>query len=305
MRLPKLIIKPEIAPIIIHGSKLKLIPWMFQNMYWNGNGTFIEPFLGSGVVFLNMKPKKAILNDKNPHTIRLYQDLYEKKLTLNELKKDIYNEYEKIKIQGKQRFYEISDQFNSNPNSKQLLLLNAFSFQNLMRFNNSGKYNSSFNLRDQNPMNVINRVSGMLQAFSQCDIQFYNEDFRDILPLAKENDFVYLDPPYIAKGGYLKTFTEDDIQNLISWINSTQAGFGFSHWYKDENGINKHLNTIDPSFPRLYKTHRYSMGDKCKKNTNKKLNQNVIEILVISKKSQVDEKIEYENQAKITNYHSN
>jgi DNA adenine methylase len=42
------------------------------------NGKWIEPFLGTGVVALNSRYKRAILNDTNPHIIIFYKGIQQK-----------------------------------------------------------------------------------------------------------------------------------------------------------------------------------------------------------------------------------
>ena len=40
--------------------------------------TYYEPFLGSGVFFFLLEPKKAILSDINPELINCYQQIRDK-----------------------------------------------------------------------------------------------------------------------------------------------------------------------------------------------------------------------------------
>ena len=45
----------------------KILPKLPQSSPW------VEPFVGAGAVFLNVKTQQAILNDINPDLIHLYQ----------------------------------------------------------------------------------------------------------------------------------------------------------------------------------------------------------------------------------------
>jgi DNA adenine methylase len=56
-------------PIKSQGIKTKLVPWIRSVIPVNFDGTWIEPFMGTGVVAFNVKPRKAILCDINPHLI--------------------------------------------------------------------------------------------------------------------------------------------------------------------------------------------------------------------------------------------
>ena len=81
MRLPKEIAHVKTPPIKCQGIKTKLVPFIFKNTKWNGNGKWVEPFLGSGVVLYNLSPEKALCADANPHIISFYQSIKEKKTT--------------------------------------------------------------------------------------------------------------------------------------------------------------------------------------------------------------------------------
>ncbi|MEZ5196831.1 MAG: DNA adenine methylase [Bacteroidales bacterium] len=61
-------------PIKSQGIKTKLVPWI-NDLLPNKKGKWIEPFLGTGVVAFNMGFKESLLNDTNPHIIRLYKEI--------------------------------------------------------------------------------------------------------------------------------------------------------------------------------------------------------------------------------------
>ena len=60
-------------PVKIQGIKTKLVPFIRKNITWtrNHSGAWIEPFMGSGVVGLNMRPRRAIMADSNQHLVRI------------------------------------------------------------------------------------------------------------------------------------------------------------------------------------------------------------------------------------------
>lgn len=47
---PKHIELTKVPPIKIQGIKTKLVPFIAASIYWDDNGTYFEPFMGSGVV---------------------------------------------------------------------------------------------------------------------------------------------------------------------------------------------------------------------------------------------------------------
>ena len=67
--LPLQINHVKIPPIKCQGIKSKLINFITSNISWNGEGRWVEPFLGSGVVLFNVQPERALIGDSNPHII--------------------------------------------------------------------------------------------------------------------------------------------------------------------------------------------------------------------------------------------
>lgn len=58
-----------VPPIKCQGIKTKLVPFIQDTLDWDGNGTWYEPFLGSGVVLFNIQPERAIVSDRNEYII--------------------------------------------------------------------------------------------------------------------------------------------------------------------------------------------------------------------------------------------
>jgi DNA adenine methylase len=63
-----------IPPLKSQGIKTKLVPWI-SGAVPATSGTWVEPFLGTGVVAFNMQFEKAILNDLNLYIIAFYRDI--------------------------------------------------------------------------------------------------------------------------------------------------------------------------------------------------------------------------------------
>lgn len=52
-----------VPPIKCQGIKTKLVPWIKAIVPDDFDGRWIEPFMGSGVVAFNLRPKRALLAD--------------------------------------------------------------------------------------------------------------------------------------------------------------------------------------------------------------------------------------------------
>lgn len=68
-------------PIKCQGIKTRLVSFIRETVHPSPTGRWIEPFLGSGVVAFNLAPEHALLTDKNPYVIRLYQGIQNGKYT--------------------------------------------------------------------------------------------------------------------------------------------------------------------------------------------------------------------------------
>ena len=62
----------KVPPLKCQGIKTKLAEWIKDHSTYENNGTWIEPFMGSGVVGFNIAPRRAIFADVNPHIINFY-----------------------------------------------------------------------------------------------------------------------------------------------------------------------------------------------------------------------------------------
>lgn len=73
--------KIYVPPIKSQGIKTKLVPWINSIIPEPFNNTWIEPFMGTGVVAFNIVPKSAVLCDTNPHLINFYKAIQKREIT--------------------------------------------------------------------------------------------------------------------------------------------------------------------------------------------------------------------------------
>lgn len=285
--LPKKIITPKVPPIKIQGIKTKLVPFIAKSIKWNGKGTYFEPFMGSGVVGFNLEPKRAIFSDTNPYIIQFYKDIQSKKITSEIVKKYLENETIKLSSTLSDKtsyYYEVRDRFNKEHNSLDFLFLQRSNFNGMMRFNNKGDYNVPFG-RKPNRFNkslitkIANQVSWIEKITEGKDWKFICVPFTEIFKMTKEDDFIYLDPPYIGRyDGYYDSWSEEHAVLLSELTQNGKAGYAFSMWYENQYRKNKHLE-IWTEGKLLTTEHFYHLGAK-EKNRNK-----MIEALIVNKKN--------------------
>ncbi|MBF0274336.1 MAG: Dam family site-specific DNA-(adenine-N6)-methyltransferase [Nitrospinae bacterium] len=211
-----------------------------------------EPFLGGASIFLSLIPKNvSYLSDCNSELIDTFKSIKEDPLKVIE-------ELSKFK-NNKQDYYLIREIKFKNPWKKaaQFIYLNQTSFNGLYRVNLKGNYNVPYGYRkckiyDQNQFLTIQK------RFE--NVIFQSGDFELVLENIKENDIVFLDPPYVVshyKNGFIKynkkLFSLSDQYRLKDVISSICKVGAF---YVLTNAAHKTIFEIfskDSNFIELYR----------------------------------------------------
>lgn len=193
------------------GGKSREIPRFLQYIPESFD-RYIEPFLGGGAVYFYLEPQKAIINDKNQRLINFYiqlrdnysemrkqldkiQVVYEKNQNLYKQTKQA-NPNEHIKNYNEELYYKMRNLFNHSDESfldgVVYFFINKTAYSGMIRYNNSGEYNVPFGrYPNLNTKLVTPQHSNLLQ-----NAEIYNLDYKKIFDMAKEDDFMFLDPPY-------------------------------------------------------------------------------------------------------------
>lgn len=168
---------------------------------WN---IYIEPFIGGGSLLFKVMPDKAIISDINPELINVYKVV---KDNVNELIEDL-SKHEN----SSEYYYNIRDNVDlSNMNeverASRFIYLNKTCYNGLYRENSEGKFNVPYGKYKK--VNIFDKdnLIKISMYFNDKDIQILCSDFEDVCRLAKEGDFVFLDPPYYSDGKVSK-FTQ-------------------------------------------------------------------------------------------------
>ena len=114
--------------------------------------------------------------------------------------------------------------------------------------------------------------------------------FTKAFEMMGENDFVYLDPPYIDRyDGYYDSWSEEYAVLLAELTQKGKAGYAFSMWYENQYRKNTHMEKWNDG-KLLTTEHFYHLGAK-ESNRNK-----MIEALVISEQNLNLEEVYHEQQ---------
>ena len=168
----------------------------------------IEPFTGSGAIFVNSDFKKYLLADENKDFITLFTYLQDE----GEAFINYCSLFFTSENNSKDKYYEFRTQFNQCTDLKLraalFLYLNRHGYNGLCRYNQSGIYNVPFGLyrKPYFPRQEMNHF----HQKSKCT-QFIQSDFRKIFAKAKAGDLIYCDPPYVPLS---------DSSNFASYTNN-------------------------------------------------------------------------------------
>ena len=260
--------KVIVPPIKCQGIKTKLVPFIKEHVKVPTDGTWIEPFVGTGVVAFNVAPKKAILTDKNKYIISFYQGIQNGSITSANVRNFLEYHGKKLENHGKEYYLKMRDAFNENGDPLYFLFLNRADFNGMIRFNSKGNFNVPF---CQKPnrfakayitkiCNQIDRVSTIIRdkewMFECCS-------WQNSFSKAKKGDYIYIDPPYIGRDtSYVGEWSEDEAVSLASYAHNTEANVCLSMWKQNEFRENKHLFDYWSDFKWYEHNHFYHLGGK-------------------------------------------
>lgn len=115
------------------------------------------------------------------------------------LNNDIINIVNKYHLSTEAGYLQLRKDYNENKSSLYLLVLTFYSFNNLIRFNNSNNFNTSYGKNYLNYSTTKKEELKMVfDAIKYQNILFSNQSFENFnYTFLNENDFVYCDPPYL------------------------------------------------------------------------------------------------------------
>lgn len=260
--------KVQVPPIKCQGIKTKLVPFIQNHLTWDGQGVWIEPFLGSGVVGFNVNPKRAIFADTNPHIINFYQQINEQKITPITVKQYLIEEGQKLSQIGKAYYYEVRTRFNEHHRPLDFLFLSRAGFNGVMRFNRKGGFNVPFNHKTERfsksyITKIVNQVAAVAERCRFNAWQFVSQDFSDTLAMARQNDFIYCDPPYAGRHvDYFNGWGDEEEVRLFELLSKTEAKFILSTWHSNEHRHNHYIDQLWSNFTLIKRSHFYHVGAK-------------------------------------------
>ncbi|MBN2746404.1 MAG: Dam family site-specific DNA-(adenine-N6)-methyltransferase [Bacteroidales bacterium] len=257
-----------VPPIKSQGIKTKLVGWIGSNISSIEYSRWVEPFMGTGVVAFNIRPKKALLCDSNPHLINFYKSLQSKEITGAIAKKHLTSEGKLLLESGGDYYYTVRDRFNDLGNPLDFLFLSRSCFNGMMRFNRKGGFNVPFCRKPNRfAQALVTKISNQIDYISQIiefgDYSFKHQDFTETLKELNSDDLVYSDPPYIGRHvDYFDSWSEEEEILLHGGLQASNAKFILSTWLSNQYRTNEYVFSIWKDCFISTKEHFYHVGAK-------------------------------------------
>lgn len=269
------------SPIKIQGIKTRAIPHIRQNISWDGRGRWVEPFLGSAVVLLNIEPESAVAGDSNPHIIKFYKSIQNGTLNHESVRPYLEQEGAKLSLLGEEHYYQIRNQFNQDGDSHDFLFLNRSCFNGLMRFNKAGDFNTPFcrkpeRFRASYITKICNQVKWASEKIQGKNWEFICSNWSDLVSNVTPDDFVYTDPPYMGRyTDYFNSWNENDASELEQALKTLPCKFLYSMWSENKYRRNDRLYDVFSNYTIKTFSHFYHLG------SSENLRNTVKEALVV------------------------
>ena len=206
----KTAINKPVPPLKWAGGKRWLIPQITPIWRQHSDRRLVEPFCGGLAIALGLTPKRAWLNDANPHLINFYQCL---KLGLY-FEDDLENTEECYDEARREFNSRAREGYRKKRDAALFYYLNRTGYNGLCRFNQSGFFNVPYG-KYKNPKYIqdFTPYQPLLEPW-----EFTCGDFSGMA--IAPDDFLYADPPYdtpftqYSAGGF---GWEDQIR-LAEWL---------------------------------------------------------------------------------------
>lgn len=180
------------------GGKARLASKIAEVFGGPCSGTYYEPFLGSGAVFLHLKAaglvSRAVLSDANPKLVAVH-------VAVRDQLDDLLHALTKLPDEDwRERYYEVREAYNAGPfrgpgHAARFLWLNRAGYNGLYRENRKGRFNVPVGRYSALRLPAEERFREVAEALQ--GVELLGASFEDVVRRAGPSDHVYCDPPYV------------------------------------------------------------------------------------------------------------
>lgn len=224
--------------------------------------TFIDIFAGSGIVSINTIANKYMINDIDENLFRLYslfkdnrsddiinhieQRINEYGLARERTKRNEFKDKDKIE-QYKLAYSNFRSHYNQTKNDLDFYTLMFYSFSQQFRFNSKNEFNMPCGNDCFSETNKEYIRNGC-EFFNQDNVKIFSKDFKTLkIDKLNQNDFVYLDPPYLnttatynENGGW-NIDNENTLYDICERLSAQGIKWGMSNVFENKGIVNQTL----------------------------------------------------------------
>lgn len=138
----------------------------------------------------------------------------------------------------------------------------------MIRFNKNFDFNVPYGHKPQRfskayITKVTNQVSHVEKLIRNNNWSFICQSFEKTIAMAKDNSFIYCDPPYIGRHvDYYDCWNEQSEILLCNLLVASKAKFMLSTWDHNNYRKNEYIDTIWNFCYKINKEHFYYVGAK-------------------------------------------
>lgn len=225
--------------------------------------TYYEPFCGGcsmlmGLIKSDIKVNRYICSDINSDLINLWKNIKNSPDEVFSVYSQLWNELNKDDDKDRKRkfFEEQRDLYNKNHDPNVFFFIMRTTTNGMPRYNSKGEFNNSFHITRNGiePDRLYPILTDWHNKLNENNVEFISDSYENVLTDLKDNDFIYMDPPYFnTKGMYMKnTINFKDFFTFIS--NLSENGIKYALSFDGKSG--KTDNTYD--LPKeCYKQHLF------------------------------------------------
>ncbi|MFR2887934.1 MAG: Dam family site-specific DNA-(adenine-N6)-methyltransferase [Clostridium butyricum] len=219
--------------------------------------TYYEPFCGGCSILYQLlhsdiKFNKYICSDINKGLIDLWNEIKDNPNKVIEMYTVMWNELnvDDDKERKKQYFYKVRERYNQKGSPYDFMFIMRTTTNGMPRYNSNGEFNNSFHVTRNGikPLSFSKIINEWSEVLNKYNVQFIHQEYNSVQ--TKDNDFMYLDPPYAnTKGMYYGAI---DYNCLWDWLRKQQCDYMLSFDGK--------TSSIDITYdvPKdVYNTHEY------------------------------------------------
>ncbi|HBS9903870.1 TPA: Dam family site-specific DNA-(adenine-N6)-methyltransferase [Klebsiella aerogenes] len=227
------------SPIKWAGGKTRVMPQLLKHL--PKADCLIEPFVGSGTVFMNTDYRRYVLCDSNLNLINFFRQLTDRPEDTIAACREVFSGGNTAEEFYKRRaeFNALGEKADSDPDAAMFLAalflyLNRHGYNGLYRVNLKGEFNVPFG-KFAAPYFPEKEMRLFAEKANDTKAIFMHSDFRlsiRAVVYASDDAVIYCDPPYIPASetanftAYGKLFTLDDHRSLVTNLLNANRQFG-------------------------------------------------------------------------------